>query len=111
VGELRNHATRRSGSRVFRTSLEARSEVEKKQPSYNVLGFLLNNLYFNTLLNGPAQLHGVIFQTNGLLRQSVSIHVLTLTTPPIKVTADPRFGNPSLLPMFDFEQPRYAKLY
>jgi len=30
VGELRNHATRRSGSRVFRTSLEARSEVEKK---------------------------------------------------------------------------------
>jgi hypothetical protein len=32
VGELRNHATRRSGSRVFRTSIEARSEVEKKQP-------------------------------------------------------------------------------
>jgi len=30
VGELRNHATRRSGCRVFRTSLEARSEVEKK---------------------------------------------------------------------------------
>jgi len=30
VGELRNHATRRSGSRVFRTSLEARSEVGKK---------------------------------------------------------------------------------
>jgi len=30
VGELRNHATRRSGSRVFRTSLEARLEVEKK---------------------------------------------------------------------------------
>ena len=30
VEELRNHATRRSGSRVFRTSLEARSEVEKK---------------------------------------------------------------------------------
>ena len=30
VGELRNHATHRSGSRVFRTSLEARSEVEKK---------------------------------------------------------------------------------
>ena len=30
VGGLRNHATRRSGSRVFRTSLEARSEVEKK---------------------------------------------------------------------------------
>ena len=30
VGELRNHATRRSGSRVFRSSLEARSEVEKK---------------------------------------------------------------------------------
>ena len=30
MGELRNHATRRSGSRVFRTSLEARSEVEKK---------------------------------------------------------------------------------
>jgi len=30
VGELRNHATRRSGSHVFRTSLEARSEVEKK---------------------------------------------------------------------------------
>jgi len=30
VGELRNHATRRSGSRVFRTSLDARSEVEKK---------------------------------------------------------------------------------
>jgi len=30
VGELRNHATRRSGSRVFRTSLEAPSEVEKK---------------------------------------------------------------------------------
>ena len=30
VGELRNHATRRSGSCVFRTSLEARSEVEKK---------------------------------------------------------------------------------
>jgi len=36
VGELRNHATCRSGSRVFRTSLEARSEVEKKQPSYVV---------------------------------------------------------------------------
>jgi len=31
VGELRNHATRRSGSRVFRTSLEAQSEVEKKK--------------------------------------------------------------------------------
>jgi len=30
VGELRNHATRRSGSSVFRTSLEAQSEVEKK---------------------------------------------------------------------------------
>jgi len=30
VGELRNHVTCRSGSRVFRTSLEARSEVEKK---------------------------------------------------------------------------------
>jgi hypothetical protein len=30
VGELRNHATRRSGFRAFRTSLEARSEVEKK---------------------------------------------------------------------------------
>ena len=30
VGELRNHATRRSGCRIFRTSLEARSEVEKK---------------------------------------------------------------------------------
>jgi len=30
VGELRNHVTRRSGSRVFRTSLEALSEVEKK---------------------------------------------------------------------------------
>ena len=30
MGELRNRATRRSGSRVFRTSLEARSEVEKK---------------------------------------------------------------------------------
>jgi hypothetical protein len=30
VGEPRNHATRRSGSRAFRTSLEARSEVEKK---------------------------------------------------------------------------------
>ena len=30
VGELRNHATRRSDSREFRTSLEARSEVEKK---------------------------------------------------------------------------------
>jgi hypothetical protein len=34
VGELRNHATRRSGSRAFRISLEARSEVGKKQPSY-----------------------------------------------------------------------------
>jgi hypothetical protein len=32
--EVRNHATRRSGSRAFRTSLEARSEVKKKQPSY-----------------------------------------------------------------------------
>ena len=30
MGELSNHATRRSGSRVFRTSLEVRSEVEKK---------------------------------------------------------------------------------
>jgi len=30
VGELRNHAMRRSGSRVFRTSLEAQSEVENK---------------------------------------------------------------------------------
>ena len=33
MGELRNHATRRSGSRVFRTSLETRSEVEKKKQS------------------------------------------------------------------------------
>jgi hypothetical protein len=32
VGELRNHATRRSGSRAFRTSLEARSEVGKNSP-------------------------------------------------------------------------------
>jgi len=30
VGELWNHATRRYGSRVFRTFLEAQSEVEKK---------------------------------------------------------------------------------
>jgi len=29
VGDLSNHATRRSGSRIFRTSLEARSDVEK----------------------------------------------------------------------------------
>jgi hypothetical protein len=36
VGELRNHATRRSGSRAFRTSLEARSEVEKKTALVNV---------------------------------------------------------------------------
>jgi hypothetical protein len=35
VGEMRNHATRRSGSRAFRTSLEARSEVEKKQRLYH----------------------------------------------------------------------------
>jgi hypothetical protein len=34
VGELRNHATRKSGPRPFRTSLEARSDVEKKQPPY-----------------------------------------------------------------------------
>jgi hypothetical protein len=32
VGELRNHATRRSGSGAFRTSLEARSVVEKNSP-------------------------------------------------------------------------------
>jgi hypothetical protein len=32
VGELRNHATRRSGSRAFRTSLEVRSEFEKNSP-------------------------------------------------------------------------------
>jgi len=30
MAELHNHATRISGSCVFRTSLEARSEVEKK---------------------------------------------------------------------------------
>jgi hypothetical protein len=30
VEELRNHATHRSGSRAFRTSLEERSEVEKQ---------------------------------------------------------------------------------
>jgi hypothetical protein len=29
VGELRNHVTRSSGSRAFRTSVEARSEVKK----------------------------------------------------------------------------------
>jgi hypothetical protein len=41
VGELRNHATSRSGSRAFRTSLEARSEVEKKQPSYLKVPYLV----------------------------------------------------------------------
>ena len=40
MGELRNHAKCRSGSRVFRISLEARSEVDKKQPSYIKLGWL-----------------------------------------------------------------------
>jgi hypothetical protein len=34
VGELRNHAARRSGSRAFRTFLEAQSKNKKKQPSY-----------------------------------------------------------------------------
>jgi hypothetical protein len=45
VGELRNHATRRSGSRAFRTSLEARSEG-KKQPSYILIfKFLHSNIH------------------------------------------------------------------
>ena len=38
VGELRNHATHRSGSHVFRTSLEARSEVEKKTALVHCFG-------------------------------------------------------------------------
>jgi len=41
VGELRNHATRRSGSRVFCTSLEARSEVEKKTALILVMNCIL----------------------------------------------------------------------
>jgi hypothetical protein len=37
VGELHNHATRRSGSRAFRTSLEARSKFEKKALVYHIV--------------------------------------------------------------------------
>ena len=49
VGELRNHATCRSGSRVFRTSLEARSEVEKKQPTYQKRAYFSGIKIFNNL--------------------------------------------------------------
>jgi hypothetical protein len=64
------------------------------RPPKPLLGFLLNNPYFNILLNGIAQLHGVIFQTSGLLRQSVFMF-LTLSNPPIKITAAQRFGIPA----------------
>jgi hypothetical protein len=42
VGELRNHATRRSDFRAFRTSLEARSEVEKKTALVLAAGLLVD---------------------------------------------------------------------
>jgi hypothetical protein len=75
----------------------------------HVLGFVLNNLYFNILRKKIAQLHGVIFQTNGVPSQSLFMF-LTLATRPIKITADPKFGNSSLLLMCDFEQPCCTKL-
>ena len=50
MGEPRNHAMRRSGSRVFRTSLEARSEVEKKKTAlvYMVVCFVC--VLFNVVI-------------------------------------------------------------
>ena len=61
VGELRNHANRRSGSRVFRTSLEARSEVEKKN-SPRTFSVVCNNM--------PSKFFAVLltyrFRTTGL---------------------------------------------
>jgi hypothetical protein len=39
VGELRNHATRRSGFHAFRTSLEARSELKQTALVPNIACF------------------------------------------------------------------------
>ena len=84
VGELRNHATRRSGSRVFPTSLEARSEVEKKtalvlQPAFICNAILISSSDTAKVLfcNGKIMRYGSMSYKISVLYESTTVSSLS----------------------------------